>query len=462
MRFRRHRHPRRVPLARTIILLQAALAVGVLWYLFAHEYVQLPLVGPSHYVLHAEFADASGLNGSYHSPVTVAGVPLGRVTGVTYRDGLAVATLELPTSVKGKVFANAQARIIPRSVLQDLMVDITPGSPGSGPLRGGATIPPARTSSTVNLDKVIDTLDPDTRAEVQVLLGQLSTGLAGRAGSLRSGLQELGRVVDVANGVTSQLAERRLLLSRLVSELDTLTTELGTHDQDLAAAIDAGQRTLAVTTAQSAQIAQTIRLLPSTLASLGGAMNAITNLAPPLDSALVALRPFATELPGALRALRRFIPSGTGLVHDLNTFTAGAGQPVSDLRSDLTALGPAAQQLRSPVSDLFKILTPINNDRSGIGEVGDNFSGVFSTNDVNGPILRGLGFFENFNPVDVGFAADASGAQLAKAESESVQALTQVCLHMNPVACLVRYLVPGLPGAVVPTLLSATSAATRR
>jgi phospholipid/cholesterol/gamma-HCH transport system substrate-binding protein len=459
MRRRRHRDPRRALFGVTIILLQAALAVGVVWYLFSHEYFQLPFFAPSHYVLHAEFSDASGLNGAYHSPVTVAGVPLGRVTSVSYRDGLAVATLELPTSVEGKVFADARARIIPRSVLADLMVDITPGSRAAGPLRSGAVIPAARTSSTVGLDKLIDTLDPDTRAEVQVLLGQLSIGLHGRAAALRAGLAELGRVVNVATGVTGQLAERRVLLSRLVSELDALTTELGDHDRDLAEAIDAGQRTLQVTSAQSAQVAGTVRQLPSTLGNLAGAMSAITRLAPPIDSALVGLRPFATRLPGALRALRSFIPTGTGLVHDLNTFTAGAAQPVSDLRGALTALDPTASGLRSPIADLFKILTPINNDRAGIGEVGDNFSGVFSTNDVNGPILRGLGFFENFNPADMGFGANASGAELAKAKAETVLALTQVCLHINPVACLVRYLVPGLPGAVVPLLSTVSSAA---
>jgi phospholipid/cholesterol/gamma-HCH transport system substrate-binding protein len=462
MRLRRSHKPRTVPLGRTIIVLQAALAIGVLAYLLSHEYIQLPLFGPSHYELRADFTDAAGLSGQNHSPVTVAGVPLGRVTSVSYRDGLAVATLELPTSVKGKVFADARARIIPRSALQDLMVDVTPGSRAAGALGSGSTIPPSRTSSTVGFDKLIDTLDPDTRAEVQVLLGQLSTGLAGRAGALRGGLDQLGKLVDLSTTVTRQLAERRSLLTRMVSELDALATELGSHDTDLVRAIDFGRQTLDVTAARSSELSGTVRRLPSTLSALSGAMGAITSLAPPLDTALVGLRPFARALPGALGALRSFIPSGTGLVHDLNTFTSGAAQPVRDLRSTLTALGPAASGLRQPISDLFKILTPINQDKAGIGELGDNFSGVFSTNDTNGPILRGLGFFDNFDPADMGFAANARGAQLVKAQVDSVVALTDLCLHVNPVACLVRYLVPGLPGAVVPATLSAISPMERR
>jgi phospholipid/cholesterol/gamma-HCH transport system substrate-binding protein len=447
---------------RLLIALQAALAIGVLAYLLSHEYIQLPLFGPSHYELRAAFTDAAGLSGANHSPVTVAGVPVGRVTSVSYQDGRAVATLQLPESVKGKVFADARARIIPRSALQDLMVDITPGSRATGALAPGSTIPPSRTSSTVGFDELIDTLDPDTRAEVQVLLGQLSTGLAGRAGALRAGLGQLGRLVDVSTTVTRQLAERRALLTRMVSELDSLATELGSHDTDLVQAIDFGRRTLDVTASRSAQLSGTVRGLPATLSALSGAMGAVTSLAPPLDAALVRLRPFARGLPGALGALRAFIPAGTGLVHDLNTFTSGAAQPVRDLRSTLTALGPAARLLRRPVSDLFKILTPINQDKAGIGQLGDNFSGVFSTNDTNGPILRGLGFFENFNPADMGFGANARGPQLVKAQVDSVLALTDLCLHVNPVACLVRYLVPGLPGTVVPAALSAISPLERR
>ena len=90
----------------------------------------------------------------------------------------------------------------------------------------------------------------------------------------------------------------------------------------------------------------------------------------------------------------------------------------------------------------------VDRNKDGIGVLGDRFSGVFSTNDVNGPILRGLGFFEPFDPENVGFPASASGATLERARADAIEALTRVCLRSNQVACLARYLVPGLPGFV--------------
>ena len=70
---------------------------------------------------------------------------------------------------------------------------------------------------------------------------------------------------------------------------------------------------------------------------------------------------------------------------------------------------------------------------------------MLSTNDANGPILRGLGTFEPFNPADFGFSSSSSRATAA---AQAAKALSLSCLHGELVACLVRYLVPGLPGSV--------------
>jgi hypothetical protein len=103
--------------------------------------------------------------------------------------------------------------------------------------------------------------------------------------------------------------------------------------------------------------------------------------------------------------------------------------------------------VRDPVARAKPIVDAVNERKEGVGLLGERFSGVLSTNDANGPILRGLGTFEPFNPADVGFPG-ATGAQRAALAAKAVTALTNECLTDNQLACLVRYLVPGLPGAV--------------
>lgn len=444
----RHRH-RYVPFGRTAILIEAIAALAFLVYLLGHEAFQLPLLS-SNYTIRAEFLDATGLKGSNHSPVLVAGVPEGRVQSVSYQHGLAVATLELPDSVRDAIHDDATVSVVPRSAIMDLMVDISPGSPAAPALRPGSLIPPSRTGSTVEWDRLIDVLDADTRAYTQVLLSELNIGLRGRTGQLRGALQELGNLVDGSTTVTQQLAERRVLLSRLVGSLDTMVTTLGQRQSDLAGAVDAGQRTLAVTAARSPQLSAMMQALPPAFAQLSGAMHALSALSGPLEPALVQLSPFARALPAALGSLRGFVPAGRTLIADLRALIHRGSTPVGDLQRALAALGPSSRGLNPTVKELEPILQAVNSDKQGIGQLGDNFSGIFSTNDANGVILRGLGFFEPFNPPDLGFPSSSSGSQLAREEAQTATALTRVCLHINPFACLVRYEVPGLPGAVAP------------
>jgi hypothetical protein len=179
-------------------------------------------------------------------------------------------------------------------------------------------------------------------------------------------------------------------------------------------------------------------------------MNALSSLAGPLDPALTGLAPFARALPAALGSLRGFVPAGDALVADLRNLIDKGSTPAGDLHSALAALGASSPDLLPTAKQLLPVLRAVNSDKQGIGQVGDNFSGIFSTNDANGVILRGLGFFEPFNPADFGFPASSSGAQLAHEKTQAVTALTRVCLRVNPLACLVRYEVPGLPGAIVP------------
>jgi phospholipid/cholesterol/gamma-HCH transport system substrate-binding protein len=315
-------------------------------------------------------------------------------------------------------------------------------------LADGTTIPPAKTSSTVGTDRVVSLLDADTRAQLQVLLPQLAKGLDGRASDLRADLDELGRVVDSSRLVAGALAERRHELVRFVDSLDTVVSRLAERRSQLGDAVDAAQETLAVSAGRDGELDRVMAELPPTLDQVNGALDAVNALSRPLVPALEQLRPVAERLPGALDATRDLLPHASQLVDDLDDLSARGAAPVSHLRSLLEDLGPTSDAIKGSVSDLDPIVAAVDKNKDGIGLLGDRFSGVFSTNDANGPILRGLGFFEPFNPEDLGFSSGASGAELQRAKLDSVAALTKVCLKENPVACLVRYLVPGLPGFV--------------
>jgi ABC-type transporter Mla subunit MlaD len=67
---------RRVPFARTAIVLQMIAAAIFVGYLLHKEGVHPPFISDK-YEITAEFSDATGLKTSSHAPVTVAGVSVG-------------------------------------------------------------------------------------------------------------------------------------------------------------------------------------------------------------------------------------------------------------------------------------------------------------------------------------------------------------------------------------------------
>jgi phospholipid/cholesterol/gamma-HCH transport system substrate-binding protein len=435
---------RGVPFGRTTILVQALAALAFVVYLFASDNVHAPFLHQS-YTLKASFDDASGLNGKDGREVTIAGVRVGKVTDVRYTHGRAVADLQLDDDAKGRVHSDARVAIVPRSALQDQIVEITPGSRG-GVLEDGDRITASLTASPVQLDRVLETLDADSRAQLQILLGELRTGLRGRETPLRKALARLDDVVSSGSQVAGALADRRKLLTRLVDELDTVFTTLGRRDTTLREVITAGRRTLQTTAGRDAEVAATVRELPRTLDGLGSALADVRSLAQPLQPALEELRPAAKQLPATLRSLRDFVPSGQGLVKDLGGLVDDGRRPAVALRGALEQLGPTSEGLHEPVAGLQPIVAAIDKNKNGIGLLGERFSGVFSTNDANGIILRGLGFFEKPDPANLGVPG-ATGAQLRTLQRKSVQALLKACKD-NPLACIARYLIPGLPGAV--------------
>jgi phospholipid/cholesterol/gamma-HCH transport system substrate-binding protein len=431
-------------IGRAAIALQALAALVVLVFLLHNYGVGLPLADDGSWRVTAVFRDAGGLSGDQGASVLVAGVPSGHVRSVRYHHGAAIAELELDHSARGVVRADAHATIEPRSALNDLTVDLAPGSRAAPALRPGARIDAAHTSGPVALDRVVQIVDADTRAQTAVILDQLATGLDHRPGALRDATRALARTLDPVNGVAAKLSRRRRLLTRLVTSVDRIAATADRHRYALADVVRAGRATLDAVAAHDDALAATLTRLPPTIDSLTSATRSTRALAEPLAPALDDLRPAARAAPAAMRQVRAATPQLRSLVTALKHLEDDTGRPLANLETTARELGPAAAAASPAIAKLQPIVKAIDAHRDGVGLLGERFSGVLSTADANGVILRGLGSFEPFTPENLGFP----NSQRAAAAAAAVTALTNVCRQSNPLACLVRYLVPGLPGSV--------------
>lgn len=439
---------RKVPLGRLAIAAQIAGALLFLGYTLAKKDIQLPFAD-SPYEVEVIFPDAKGLDPADGPSAAVAGSPLGKVSEVRYENGRAVATLELDSDVEGKIFADATARVRPASALQNLLVNVDPGTPESGPLPDGEPIPPERTEAFVAIDDVTSALDADTQAYVQILLAEAARALDGRAGSLRSSLAGLGRLTGTARPLADALADRRTMLTRLVGQLDEIFSAVSRRGDQLGRAVDAGSRTLAVTSSRSEELtALTAELAPVTeelQRSLGATRRVTDSLAPTLGRISTA----SEQLPAATRELRALIP-------EVNRFLGPTGQLVDEGAAPLRLLvaGTAGlptriEELIPTAQDLAYRAQLLDRYKGGVAQLSDTFSGVFSVSDGGGIYgqVDVLGI-EPLRPENFGFPASTRAGSPRSDRMYALwnTALEQRCAQGTLAACTMLLLPPGGAG----------------
>lgn len=366
-------------------------------YILGQQRVKSPFA--ERYEVRAEFAAAAGLTPGSGQPVNVAGVKVGQVAGVELRDGRALVSLEMDPGKLPAVFADARARLVPRTPLKDLQVELFPGRRGGRELPEGGVIPVARTAPPIDADELLRALDGDTRDFLRVLLAESARGLEGRGDDLRKVLGQLQPTAEQLASISAALKRRRGALRRLVGELSTLARAAGRKDAELATLVSAGNATLGALAAEERALRTSVRDLPGTLAATRRAVQRVAVFTAELRPALVHLRPAAVRLAPTLRSLDPVTSEAPGILRtQLRPFVRELRPLARDLRPVARDLHAALPDLRSSVQTLNYVVNTLAYNPPGDDEgllfwtawFAHNAASFLSTQDANGPAWRGL------------------------------------------------------------------------
>jgi phospholipid/cholesterol/gamma-HCH transport system substrate-binding protein len=344
--------------------LMAAIAVfglGVGAYLVVHERIQwpswMPLVGQHYFVLDAPVSAVSGVLPGEGQAVTVSGVTIGEITGVSLKQGVPVVSMRIDPQYAGRMYSNATVLLRPKTGLQDMVAELDPGSAGGGHrLHSGATLSAANTLPAVNFDEILAQLDTDTRAELMALLsnaGQaLSNGGGRRLGNVFRDFDPLSRDAEKASHLVSL---RGAELRTLMGNLSRIATELGDNENQLTAFVRGNAGVWRAFAQQDQSLQQTIQLLPGALHSADTALTHATTLGQTMQSTFSQLLPSARALGPTLADLRPFFKQTTPVIaHQLRPFAVKA-QPTARL------LAPATERLAKSTPGLATLARELNN-----------------------------------------------------------------------------------------------------
>ena len=253
------------------------------------------------------------------SPVRIAGVNVGKVKKV---EGLgegrtgALVTMEFEKSGL-PIKKDATFKVRPRIFLEgNYFVEVTPGTPSAPALAEGATIPVTQTDAPVGLFNVLETLQSDTREDLQITLQEFgkainSDGGDGYRRSIRY-WEPAFRDSAIVNDATLGELEHDLSnyikgASRFAAGLDRDPEQLKSLVTDFAKTADSFAR-------EQGNLSRAIAQLPKTLSSGRRAFGALNEAFPPLRRLVADLRPAVRSSGPALDATYPFIREMRGLV----------------------------------------------------------------------------------------------------------------------------------------------------
>lgn len=271
---------------------------------------------------------------SHVTRVKVAGVPVGIVTDVEHKpDGTAVATLHLEKGVKEKLRTDPGAALRPTTLLGgNYYVELSPGGdPGATEAIGVD-----RTTTPVELDRVLEVLKPEARTSTQRTIRRLDGTLDADGREAVRGLVDDAPATLKPLGVTlsSLRGEQPGDLRKLVSSLDSTARTLNEERATLETALSGLADVSGTLAASSPDVAEAVEDLPQTLDATRSGLDA-------LDHSLAEVRDVSDDaLPTA---------------HRLSTTLAALNPALRELRPVLTDLRPALADLRPVVEDLVPI-----------------------------------------------------------------------------------------------------------
>src|SRR5438874_1208898 len=195
------------------VISMIAIAAVVGGYILSHENLKLPswvpVLGHSYYTLNADIQTAQAVTPGQGQAVTIAGAKIGEIASVDLHDGIATMTMKI-TPKYARLYRNATLLLRPKTQLQDITVEVNPGSPGAGRLPSGSTLPLAQTAPNVNFDEFLSSLDAETRAYLQELLAGAGEGLKNNGKAFAATLKRFAptaRPLGPANEATRRLAK---------------------------------------------------------------------------------------------------------------------------------------------------------------------------------------------------------------------------------------------------------------
>lgn len=328
-----------------VMVLFAVASFGALLFLWVSFGGGVPLK-PKGYRFGVDVPRAAQL--TRQADVRISGVSVGKVVALDPRpDTTTRVTIELEPRF-APIPRAARAMLRSKTLLGETFVELAPNrAAGGGPLPENGVLAKGSVEPTVELDDVLKTFDPRTRAAFREWQRAQSEALGDHGQDINAVLGELPRFIEEVDRLAATLDAQGSAVQQSIAGTATVFDAISRRRGDLRRLVESGDRTFTAIAARNAALAEIFRRLPRFERELAATLPEVTRLGDRATPIVRRLQPVASELAPTFDALDRLSPDLRDLMVRLGpVITASeAGLPafdgvLDDLPPLLDAFGP--------------------------------------------------------------------------------------------------------------------------
>ncbi len=326
---------------------------GLLLFLWLAFGGPIPLK-PTGYQFRVAFDEAPLL--AKQSDVRVAGVQVGRVAKVEHSTNASMATLEIDRKF-APIASDTRAILRNKTLLGQTYVELTLGSRDAPKLAERGLLDARNVEDTVELDEILNTLDPYTRKAYRTWQQGVSQAVRDRGPDLNNAIGNLPAFVETGGDLFETLNEQRRALGQLVKNTGVVFGALTERESQLRNLVENSDTVFTAIQQERDDFAEIWNIFPTflresrlTYARLERFANDTRPLVRDLEPAMRDLRPTLLALSRLSPDLRRLFTNLDPLITESKKSLPAQREIFEGLRPLLGELGPWLSEL-NPILD---------------------------------------------------------------------------------------------------------------
>src|SRR5919199_351765 len=237
---------------------------GILLFLWVAFGGSVPLK-PNKYQVRVNFPEATTL--AEQADVRIAGVTVGKMRRKELdKGGNRTRTILDINRRYAPLPKDTRAILRQKTLLGETFVELTPGHPSTGKLADHAILPNGQVEPTVELDEILRTFDPKTKAAFRDWVSNSAKQIRGTAPEdLNDAIGNLADFAQNGAGLLKILDEQHAVVRRLVRNTGVVFGALNRRRGQLRDLIVNSQRTFSATASADNALADTFSIFPTFL-----------------------------------------------------------------------------------------------------------------------------------------------------------------------------------------------------